>query len=69
MLVMALVPNIPGVTSPLLGAVAGNAGVSGAALLITAIAETATHQLSLYHAIFILHILYFTGVMIAPAGD
>jgi len=69
MLVMALVPNIPGVTSPLLNVVAGNAGISGVALLITAIVETAQQQLSLYHAIFILHILYFTGVMVAPGGN
>jgi len=49
-----------------------NAGISGGALLITAIVEMAKHQLSLYHAIFILHILVFTGaatVLASPGKD
>jgi len=66
---MVLVPNIPGRTAPLLGVVEGNAGLTGFALLLTAVAYTAHgHQLSLYHAIFIIHILLFTGITVVPAG-
>lgn len=68
MLLMAVIPEIPGVTTPLLEVIASGAGISGLALLITAIVETAKGQLSLYHAIFIIHMLYFTGVMITPSG-
>ncbi|KAF8330677.1 hypothetical protein F5887DRAFT_1178591 [Amanita rubescens] len=68
MLLMALIPEIPGVTTPLLDVIASGAGISGVALLITAIVETVKGQLSLYHAIFIIHMLYFTGVMVAPSG-
>ena len=69
MIIMVLVPNIPGRTAPLLGVVEGNAGLSGFALLLTAIAYTAHGgQLSLYHAIFIIHILLFTGITVVPAG-
>jgi hypothetical protein len=68
MLLMALIPEIPSVTTPLLDVIASGAGISGVALLITAIVETVKGQLSLYHAIFIIHMLYFTGVMVAPSG-
>ncbi|KAF8341134.1 hypothetical protein F5887DRAFT_919124 [Amanita rubescens] len=68
MLLMALIPEIPGVTTPLLDVIANGAGISGVALLTTAMVETVKGQLSLYHAIFIIHMLYFTGVMVAPSG-
>ncbi|KAM6490040.1 hypothetical protein JOM56_014619 [Amanita muscaria] len=67
-LLMALIPDLPGRTSPLVEVLAENAGISGLALLITAINETRRGNLSLYHAIYIIHMLYFTGIMVAPAG-
>ncbi|KAF8632036.1 hypothetical protein AX15_002081 [Amanita polypyramis BW_CC] len=68
MLLMALVPDVPGITTPLLQVLVANAGISGVALLITAIVQTSQNQLSLYHAIFIIHMLYFTGIIVAPSG-
>ncbi|PFH45914.1 hypothetical protein AMATHDRAFT_51390 [Amanita thiersii Skay4041] len=66
-LLLALVPNTP-LTAPLLSVLTSNAGISGAALLITALIETGKHQLSLYHAIFIIHALFFLGINISPTG-
>jgi len=65
---MAVIPEIPGITSPLLSVLSTNAAVSGTALVITAIIQTAQHKLSLYHAIFIIHMLYFLGVALSPVG-
>ncbi|PFH45915.1 hypothetical protein AMATHDRAFT_70897 [Amanita thiersii Skay4041] len=60
-LLLALVPNIPPM-APLINALTANAGISGAALLITALIEAGKHQLPLYHAIFIIHsLLFFFG--------
>lgn len=42
--------------------------MSGFALLVTAIIRTAQHRLTLYHAIFILHMLFFLGVGVFPTG-
>ena len=67
MLLMAIIPEIE-ITKPLLEVLVGNAGISGLALLITAIVQTVQKKLSLYHAIFIIHMLYFTGIMVAPSG-
>ncbi|KAK2462573.1 hypothetical protein APHAL10511_005416 [Amanita phalloides] len=69
MLLLSTIPEIPGLTTPLLEVLVGSAGISGFALLVTAIVETAKGQLSLYHAIFVIHVLYFTGIMVAPSGD
>jgi hypothetical protein len=44
------------------------AGTWGFGLLLTAIIQTAQHQLSLFHAIFILHMLSFLGIGVAPMG-
>jgi hypothetical protein len=67
MLLMAIIPEVE-ITKPLLEVLVGNAGISGLALLVTALAETVKKQLSLYHAIFIIHMLYFTGIMVVPSG-
>ncbi|KAF8625964.1 hypothetical protein AX17_006689 [Amanita inopinata Kibby_2008] len=66
-LLMAVIPETPA-TLPLLEVLIANAGVSGVALLITAIVQTVQKQLSLYHAIFIIHMLYFLGVAVVPTG-
>jgi len=55
-------------TEPLLGALHTNVGVSCLALLITAIVETSKNQLSLFHAIFIWHILFLFGISASPVG-
>jgi len=44
------------------------AGTWGFGLLLTAIIQTAQHQLSLFHAIFILHMLSFLGIGVASMG-
>ena len=67
MLLVAVIPETAS-TAPLLHGLITNAGISGVALLITAIIQTSKHSLSLYHAIFIIHILYFTGILVAPSG-
>ncbi|PFH45974.1 hypothetical protein AMATHDRAFT_157122, partial [Amanita thiersii Skay4041] len=67
-LLLAVIPITPS-TLPLLSALASNAGVSGAALLITALIGTAKHQLSFFHAIFIVHALNFLGIGVSPTGE
>jgi hypothetical protein len=52
----------------LLEIVSSGAAISGVSLLITAVTQTAQGQLSLFHAIFVIHMLYFTGIVIVPAG-
>jgi hypothetical protein len=66
-LLNAMIPNFP-LFDPLRDVLTTNAGVSGTALLITAVIQTAQHQLSLYHAIFILHMLFFLGITVSPTG-
>ena len=67
MLLMAIIPEVE-ITKPLLEVLVGNAGISVLALLVTAIVQTVKKQLSLYHAIFIIHMLYFTGIIVMPSG-
>jgi len=45
-----------------------NAGVTGFGLLITAIVQTVRKQLDLYHAIFVLHMIYYLGVIVYLSG-
>ena len=68
MFLLALVPQTPH-TEELLNALYANAGVAGLGLLLAAIIQTAQDQLSLFHAIFILHILYFLGTGASPMGE
>jgi len=68
MLLVAIIPETKS-TSPLLHGLITNAGISGVALLITALIQTSKNSLSLYHAVFIIHILYFTGILVAPSGN
>ncbi|KAF8314205.1 hypothetical protein DL93DRAFT_2228034 [Clavulina sp. PMI_390] len=39
-----------------------SAGLNGFALLVTAVAQTASHKLDLYHAIIVMHQLSFLGI-------
>ena len=68
MFLLALIPQMPD-TEELLNALYANAGVAGLGLLLTAIIQTIQHKLSLFHAIFILHILYFLGTGASPMGE
>ncbi|KAF8314259.1 hypothetical protein DL93DRAFT_2097361 [Clavulina sp. PMI_390] len=45
------------------------AGLSGFALLITAVIQTALHTLDLYHAIVVIHQLVFLGVTTVPSTN
>ncbi|KAM6499447.1 hypothetical protein JOM56_004955 [Amanita muscaria] len=67
---MAVLPTDPNSRfASLRQVISGGAAVTGVALLITAIVETASSQLSLFHAIYIIHILTFIlGIVIAPGG-
>ncbi|KAH9997873.1 hypothetical protein BJV77DRAFT_777652 [Russula vinacea] len=67
MFLLAIVPQTPE-TEELLTSLYITAGTSGFGLLLTAIIQTAQHQLSLFHAIFILHILFFLGTGVLPMG-
>ncbi|KAH9042125.1 hypothetical protein EDB85DRAFT_1918063 [Lactarius pseudohatsudake] len=67
MVLLAIVPRMPH-TEELLNALYSNAGISGLGLLVTAIQQTASKHLSLFHAIFIQHILFFLGTGAAPVG-
>lgn len=48
-------------------ALIATAGLQGLTLLITAIVQTATRQLSLYHAFVIFHLLAFLGFQLIPS--
>ncbi|KAF8478156.1 hypothetical protein DFH94DRAFT_82722 [Russula ochroleuca] len=67
MFLLAIIPRTP-ITERLLNTLHITAGASSMGLLLTAIIQTAQHQLSLFHAIFILHILYSIGVWVSPIG-
>ena len=67
MLLIAIIPQTPN-TNELLNTLYITAGTSGFGLLLTAIIQTALHRLSLFHAIFIMHILFFLGTGVSPLG-
>jgi len=68
MVLLGLIPQTPH-TEELLNALYANAGIAGLGLLLTAIIQTAQNNLSLFEAIFILHILFFLGTGAAPMGE
>jgi hypothetical protein len=68
MVLLALIPRTPD-TKQLLNVLTANTGIAGLCLLITAIQQTFSHELSLFHAIFVHHILFFLGIGIAPVGE
>lgn len=68
MVLLAVVPRTPH-TEELLNALYSNAGIAGLGLLVTAIEQTAKNELSLFHALFIQHILFFLGTGTAPMGE
>jgi hypothetical protein len=45
------------------------AGLAGLGLLVTAIILTAKNQLSLFDALFVLHLLLFFGIGATPTGE
>jgi hypothetical protein len=67
-LLIAVVPETPE-TRELLSALYSNAGLSGLGLLVTAIVQTAANQLSLFHAIFIFHIIFALGISASSIGE
>jgi len=67
MVFLAVIPQTPH-TEELLNALYANAGISGLGLLLTAIIQTAQNNLSLFEAIFTLHILFFLGTGASPMG-
>jgi hypothetical protein len=46
-----------------LSTISSNARISSLAILITTIIKTFQHQLSLYHAIFVFHLMFFLTVV------
>ena len=68
MFLLAIIPHTP-ITERILNTLCLTAGASSAGLLLTAIVQTAQHQFSLFHALFILHILYSLGIGISPMGE
>lgn len=67
MLVLAIIPRTPS-TEELLNKLYENAGLAGFGLLLTAIIQTCLEQLSLFEALFTLHILFFLGTGVSPMG-
>jgi len=66
-LITAVIPRRRS-TEKLLDALNANAGVTGFALLIAAIIQTFQGRLDLYHAIFVLNIVYFLGLIVYFSG-
>lgn len=67
MLLLAVIPQTPN-TIEVLNTLYATAGLSGLGLLLTAIIQTFQKQLSLFHALFVLHILFFLGTGVSPMG-
>ncbi|PVF94082.1 hypothetical protein CPB86DRAFT_741167 [Serendipita vermifera] len=70
-ILIASVPRHPPFTK-LLEPLQTNNGLNGLALLVTAVAQSASsssRSLSLYHAIIVLHMLTFLGIATSTAGD
>ncbi|KAI0284010.1 hypothetical protein BGY98DRAFT_949975 [Russula aff. rugulosa BPL654] len=67
MLLLPIIPRTPN-TEELLNSLYQNAGITGFALLFTAIIQTGLNELSLFEALFILHILFFLGIGASPMG-
>lgn len=67
MVLLAIIPRTPH-TEVLLNKLYANAGIAGFGLLLTAIIQTCLNQLSLFDALFILHILFFLGTGVSPMG-
>jgi len=55
-------------TKKLIDALNANAGLTGFGLLIAAVIQTFQYRLDLYHAIFVLHIVYFLGIIVYFSG-
>jgi magnesium-transporting ATPase (P-type) len=68
MVLLAFVPRTPH-TEELLNVLYANTGIAGLGLLITAVQQTASKELSLFHAIYVQHILFFLGIGVAPVGE
>ncbi|KAI9512420.1 hypothetical protein F5148DRAFT_1163185 [Russula earlei] len=67
MILLAIIPRTPN-TKELLDTLYATAGFAGLGLLLTAIIQTASKQLTLFEALFVLHILFFLGTGAAPMG-
>ncbi|KAI0004512.1 hypothetical protein BJV74DRAFT_881105 [Russula compacta] len=65
MLILAIIPRTPN-TEEMLDSLYSNAGIAGFGLLLTAIIQSALNELSLFDALFILHILFFLGTGASP---
>jgi hypothetical protein len=68
MLLLAIIPRTPN-TEELLNKLYENTGIAGFALLLTAIIQTCHKQISLFEALFTLHILFFLGTGASPMGE
>jgi hypothetical protein len=67
-ILLTVIPETPE-TEEVLLALSSNAGLAGLGLLVTAIVQTATKQLSFFHALFIFHILFFLGIGATSMGE
>src|SRR5260221_428360 len=65
--IIGIIPQTPN-TEELLNSLYINAGIAGISLLLTAVIQTGLNQLSLFEALFILHILFFLGIGALPMG-
>lgn len=66
-LLIAAVPRVYPFTK-LLEPLKTNNGLNGLALLVTAVAQSG-HELSLYHAIIVIHMLTFLGIATSTTGE
>jgi len=67
MLLLPIIPRTPN-TEELLNSLYKNAGIAGFGLLFTAIIQTGLNKLSLFEALFIIHVLFFLGTGASPMG-
>ena len=67
MLIMAGCPRMRW-AAKLLDSLSANAGMTGLGLFVTAIVQTFRKKLDLYHAIFVVHIIYSLGIIVYVSG-
>ena len=68
MVLTALIPYTQN-TWRLFNVLSTNTGIAGLGLFVTAIRQMFANELSLFHAIFVQHILFFAAIYSEPMGE
>jgi hypothetical protein len=67
-MLLAFIPRIPK-TARLVYVLSANTGIVSLGLFVTAVRQMFANELSLFHAIFVQHILLFVNICVATVGE